>query len=154
MYDKDLRQRFRFHLEHAGYVVGKRAVCALELARAEKRLCDAHYEEALAPLDEKRCSVEWVDDDAPYDAGDAYTDEEVEAKFESNEWTGPFGCIVKVDGFEASLWGIVLDSHGTGDPYARVVAAELASEVFFELDREQVERERAARQDIATLEVR
>ena len=33
---KELIRRYRFFFDHAGYVVGQRAVCALSLARAEQ----------------------------------------------------------------------------------------------------------------------
>lgn len=119
-------KRYAFFKEHAGYVVGRRAECALSLARAEVLLEQA-CELGLA-------EVEWVYDDMPYDGGDVYTADEVAAKFESNEWTGPYGCVVTVDGETvASLWGIVVGPRGTGDPYCRVVAAELADEALQDL---------------------
>jgi hypothetical protein len=34
--DRKLVEAFRFFREHAGYVVGQSAVCALSLARAEE----------------------------------------------------------------------------------------------------------------------
>lgn len=72
--------------------------------------------------------MEWLDDDVPYDHG-MMTPDEIASKFDSNEWTGPYGCVVSIGGSHvASLWGIVLDSRGTRDPYARVVVAELADE--------------------------
>lgn len=143
MTTRDRQERFRFFLEHAGYATPPgRAACALELARAEEGLaCALSYDEA---------SVEWVDDFETYDPGDVVTTEQATARFDTGEWTGPFGCIVKIGDAAASLWSIVLDSRVTGDPYARVVVAELASEALLEHKREQAERERAARQDIAT----
>jgi hypothetical protein len=42
-----------------------------------------------------------------------------------------FGCVVKVDGEESSLWGITFDGPGPeGSPYARIVVAELAAELM------------------------
>lgn len=118
-------EAYRFMRENAGYVVGHRAQGALQLARAEVLLHDAQ--------DADVASVEWLDDVEPYEHG-YYSDEEVAAKFESNEWVGPFGCVVKVGGEHvASLWGIVVGQAGTRDPYCRVVEAELASEVEDEL---------------------
>lgn len=155
MIDSDTRERFRFFLEHAGYATPPgRAACALELARAEKGLeCALAYGEA---------SVRWVDDDVAYDPGDVCTEDEAARKFDSGEWVGPLGCIVAIGDEQhpravASLWGIVLNSRGVpsdwqaGDPYARVIVAELAGEALAEHKREQEERERAARQDIATV---
>jgi hypothetical protein len=116
------RAAFRFFLEHAGYATPPgRAVCALELARAESTLHEA--------INAGVASVAWVDDEEPYDPGDAVTEENARALVESGAWTGPFGCVVDCDNAGGSLWGIMLDSRGTGDPYARVVAAELASEI-------------------------
>lgn len=137
------REAFRFMLENAGYATPPgRAVCALELARAEQLLTDAIAGDAA--------SIEWIYDEEPYDQGDSCTDDEARAKFESNEWVGPFGCIVKVYAepaehvdtlayldrvadAEASLFGIVVGPRGTDDSYCRVVAAELASELLDEL---------------------
>jgi hypothetical protein len=131
-----LRSAFRFMLAHGGYIVGEHAKSALDLARAELLLGRA--------IDAGAASVEWVDDQEPYDPGDVCTQEEARKRFDSNEWTGPFGCIVSVgeeftynttSGAEtqrettASLWGIVVSHRGTNDPYCRVVAAELALEV-------------------------
>lgn len=135
--DSQLVKRYRFFREHAGGWVGHSAETALDLARAEALLEDA--------TDLGVAAVQWVDDDTPYDT-DLYTDEEIRAKFESNEWTGPYGCIVsvyaesddasdtlahldRVAADERSLWGIVVGQWGTNDPYCRVVAAELASEL-------------------------
>lgn len=132
------RKAYGFFREHAGYVVGENARGALALARAEELL-----EQAVAL---EVASVEWVDDDEPYDynprgRGFEQADaEDAARRFASNEWTGPFGCIVKAGEQQASLWGIVLGRGGTwwpesphtianGDPYGRVIIAELASEL-------------------------
>lgn len=137
------RSAFRFFFAHAGYSSPPgRAACALSLARAEALL-----ERAVAL---EVASVEWVDDDAPYDPGDVDSPEDVARWFESGRWTGPFGCVVAThaqpedfgERFRVwdpdrrrepiateSLWGIVVGSRGTDDPYCRVVAAELASEL-------------------------
>lgn len=132
------REAYEFFREHAGGIVGENARVALELARAEELLAQACALDVAA--------VEWVDDEEPYDCG--APDEDVSGNFESGAWTGPFGCIVQVfdgtttrSGFEvepdaagvASLWGIVVGPRGTGDPYCRVVAAELASELADDL---------------------
>jgi len=118
----DLYARYRFFKEHAGYIVGRRAECALSLARAEA-LFDRADELGVA-------RIEWEYDDEPYDPGDVCTEDEERAKFESNEWTGPFGCVLTIgeDPYEhvESLWGIVVGQAGIRDPYCRVVAAELA----------------------------
>lgn len=115
---------YRHMRKHAGYIVGQNARGALELARAETLLQHA--------CDEGLATVAWHDDNEPYEHG-CMTADEVAARFESNEWTGPYGCVVTVGDATASLWGIVLNQWGTNDPYARVVVAELASELADEL---------------------
>jgi hypothetical protein len=139
--DTTLIKRYRFFREHAGYVVGRSAEGALDLARAERLLSDA--------IDADVARVQWRYDDLPYEHG-FLSDEEIAAKFESNEWTGPFGCVIWIgddlSDFDAdsdrdpaswtqntSLWGIVVGPRGTGDPYCRVVEAELASELADDL---------------------
>lgn len=126
--DKQLQSRFRLMLENAGYSVPPgRAVCAIEMARASLLLDRA--------VDAGVASIEWIYDDEPYDPGDLYTEAETAAKFESNEWTGPFGCVIYFEPNEstrysvAGLWGIVVGQWGTNDPYCRVIEAGLASEI-------------------------
>jgi len=147
---REHRERFRFFLKHAGYATPPgRAACALELARAEEDLSSAlGYGEA---------SVDWRDDSEPWDEGTEISADDSARRFASGEWTGPYGCIVAIGDDQrpravASLWGIVLDSRGTDDPYARVIVAELAVEALEEYRRERDERERAARAGIATAE--
>lgn len=115
------RKAFQFFSEHAGGIVGERAKGAIALARAEQLL------ERAIGLGVASC--EWVDDCEPYDPGDVDSPEDVARWFESGAWTGPFGCVLNVGDAGASLWGIVVGSRGTDDPYCRVVAAELACEV-------------------------
>jgi len=136
-------ERYRFFHENAGRVAvvdengrmsGIAARVALDLARAEA-LIDEAEELGIA-------SVEWQDDPEPYEHG-YMTDDEVREQFANNRWTGPFGCVVSIgdDDHAASLWGIVLDSRGVSvglpgsadDPYARVIRAELASELVEDL---------------------
>ena len=120
-----LRNRYDFFRAHAGYVVGRSAAGALDLARAEEVLDTAQYEGVA--------SVEWFDDDLPYDQ-DIVSDEEAHALFASNELTGPYVCQVKIgDNVVGSLSGIVVGPRNLNDPYCRVVAAELASEVLNDL---------------------
>jgi hypothetical protein len=135
------RDRFRFFLEHAGYSVPPgRAACALALARAEELLNEA---EDLGVV-----TVEWQYDDMPYEQ-DIVSEDEADRLFESGEWTGPFGCIVETfDGeTHTSLWGIVVGPKGTDDPYCRVVAAALASDIEDEL-RQAVGDARDAAQEV------
>src|SRR5215467_768022 len=90
---KERRDAFRFFLEHAGWATPPgRAACALESARDEERL--------TAAIDAGRAEVLWdMDDLTPEDLScDAFDADELRAKLESNEWTGPFNCVVKVDG--------------------------------------------------------
>lgn len=142
--NEDLRKRFRFFHENAGGIVGQSAIGAIELARAELRL------EEMQDNGED-VAAWWEDDPEPYDVGTVVTEDEARALFESNAWTGPYGCIVRVGETYASLWGIVLGPRGTDDPYARVVMAELASEALDGADREAAERARAANEDTATI---
>lgn len=114
------REAFRFMLEHAGYATPPgRAVCALDLARAEQLLNRA-VELGVA-------SIEWVDDDEPYDTDDAV----ILRGLESGRFVGPGGCVVQCGDAIASLWGIVVEAPTAmgDDPYVRVVAAELALEI-------------------------
>ena len=131
----DLSERWRFFLAHAGYVVGRRAAGALELARAEEVLDRAECLDVA--------SFDLLDDDFPYDPGDVCTEEEAREKFESNEWTGPYVATVAIGDERASLAGIVVGPAAQDDPYIRVVRAELASELLDELRRavERAERE-------------
>ncbi len=137
--DRDLQRRYRFFKEWGGQLVGRQAEIALMSARDERRFEDLGG------------TIHWEYDDEPYDGGDCYTDEEIRSKFESNEWSGPYGCIATLGEHEASCWGIVLGQADLNDPYARVMAAEEASQVLYEYDLERTEAERAARQDIATV---
>lgn len=136
-------EAFKFFREHAGHSVPPgRAMCALELARAEE------WGESL----DDRLTIEWQYDDVPYDPGDAYTSDEAARLFESGEWTGPYGCVVRLDGeIRASLWGIVVGPQETDDPYCRVVAAELVDELLYEVTKEAAEAARAANMDVATV---
>jgi len=143
MLDPQLIDAYRFFSENAGYIVGRHAESALSLARAELRLREAQASDTVR--------VEWQDDDFPYDH-DGYTHDEIQEKFASTEWTGPYACLLYLNGeVAASLGGIVVGPKGTNDSYCRVVEAELADEVFAEIDRECVERERWANQDLATV---
>lgn len=118
-------RRYRFFKEHAGYVVGERAKGAIALMRAETLLEDC------TAWDVAR--IEWEYDDFPYEH-DAFTDDEIAEKFNSNEWTGPFTCLLYVgDEIVGALGGIVVGPRGTDDPYCRVVEAELADEAEDEL---------------------
>lgn len=130
------RQRYDFFREHAGGWVGHNAETALSLARAEELLDEAEDVDAAR--------FEWVDDEEPYDPGNVDTAEQVARYFESGRWTGPYGAVLTIGDDPAtrphgrpwsltSLWGIVLGSQGIGDPYTRVVRAELAAELADEL---------------------
>lgn len=140
MIDNDTRTRWQFHLEWGGYSVPPGlAACALTAARAEKLL------ETACELDV--ATVTWEYDDEPYDHG-MMPEDEIARKFDSGEWTGPYGCVVTVDSVAvASLWGIVLGRDDTRDPYRRVVESELASECEDEL-RQAIGDHEDAEQDV------
>ncbi len=124
MIGSERREAFRFFVEQAGYATPPgRAVCALELARAEALLREA--------VELGAASVEWVEDLEPLDSDDTVTI----AMLDDGSLVGPAGCIVQVGDAERSLWGIVLiaPSASGDDPYMRVVEAELASELLDEL---------------------
>ncbi len=97
---------YRFFFEHAGYIVGHRAECALNLARAEQYARDNEWD------------AEWVADD---DADLSWMSDE-----EQRQPHDVLGCILRdADGnVLGSLWGIT----DPDNDYMRVVAAELASE--------------------------
>jgi hypothetical protein len=90
--------------------------------------CDRESAEVLADaerwLDENDGSVEWRIDDE-YDPAD-YSDTP------ADEPQLGWGCVVTVRGVVASLWAVTFDGDGYpgGNRYARVVAAELASELM------------------------
>lgn len=109
------RADIEFFAEHAGYCTPPgRMVCARQLADAERA---AKAEGMYA---------EWVDDDEPYEMGDA----------EDHYPDYVMGCIIKdAKGNDVgpSLWQIGFHhdprpSQRYADPYCRVVEAELFSE--------------------------
>jgi len=105
---RDLRERFAFFQEHAGYIIGERARCALHLARAELAAEDSGW------------AVEW---EWEQDIDDSWMSEAERAK--DHEWT----CALLKDAggnVLASLGGIC-DADRT---YRRVVEAELADEAL------------------------
>jgi len=116
-----LAERFRFFHEHAGYVVGRRAVCAIALARAELQ------------AEARGWRVTWEDEIEPWD-GEPADDPPVY-----------IFCAVLRDEFErprASLGMVGVNSRR--DPYLRVVAAELADEALIEeCERERLDYERS-----------
>jgi hypothetical protein len=104
--DRNLVNRYRFFREHGGYCTPPGPVaCALELARAERA------------ADALGWRVEWRDDDLPWD-GDGPAPRYLYAAILCDDT------------------GAVLESLGAigvndpGDPYLRVVEAELASEAI------------------------
>lgn len=124
------RKTFRFFLENAGYASPPgRAACALDLARAEVLLQRA--------VDLGLARVDWTEEEGWSwgDLGDVFNEDAMRAKFDSNEWTGPYCAAIHLgaERYAASLGMIVLGQWGTGDPYARVVAAELACELADDL---------------------
>ncbi len=135
--DRKLVEAFRFFHEHAGYVVGRRAVGALALARAEQR------------AKELGLSVTWDDEDLPWD-GDceppriharATVLHPDHADADTSDVTIRFPFYDRRDGSRgrtpavlAALGSIGLDSWR--DSYVRVVEAELFAEALDALDAE------------------
>ena len=120
--DNALKEAYLFFKENAGYVVGKCAQGALELARAERWL----NQEVSA----HRVQVTWMDDDAPWD-GDAPAPT-VLLGCSVRQIKGCACCGHVTIGARVGVWGI-------GDPtpaYKRVVEAELASELMAIIEEE------------------
>jgi len=99
---------YRFFFEHAGYVVGQRAQCALSLARAERYARDNEW------------NADWVADDCP--------DLSWMSEDEQRQPHEVLGCILRDANGNSlgSLWGITDPDNA----YMRVVAAELADEAM------------------------
>lgn len=97
---------YRFFFEHAGYVVGQRAQCALALARAEQHARDNDW------------TGDWVDDDC---ADLSWMSDE-----DQRQPHEVLGCILRDPSGHVlgSLWGITDPDRA----YMRVIEAELASE--------------------------
>jgi hypothetical protein len=110
--DTTLLNSYRFFREHAGYIVGHSAESALSLARAE----------LLAASRGMR--FEWSAEDWPETTA---TDEQI-ARIDAGE-TVYLYCLARLDGeIVGSLGGI--EVYNSGDPYCRVVEAELALEAL------------------------
>ena len=110
-----LYDRYRFFHEHANYITGRAAECALALARAEER------------AEKEGLRFEMEDDDLPWD-GECAAPQYV------------LWCAVYARGggrageHLASLGGVGVDR--LHDPYLRVVAAELYAEALGAIDAE------------------
>lgn len=108
-----LRPAFRFFHEWAGYCVGERAIGALSLVRAERQAHDAGH------------SFEWSID--PEIDSSEFSDER--PTWALWQCVMRAGCPSDEEGrVLASLHGIDFGREGEpwGDPYRRVVEAELA----------------------------
>ena len=104
--DRDLIKAYRFFKEHAGYVVGRAAECALSLAKAEQQA-------------DGRVIFDWTGDD-------------IGCECEGDKHNETLCCLARdvETGKTASLCGIC----DPGAAYSRVVEAELASEIFAEIE--------------------
>lgn len=114
--DAELRDRFRFMRDNAGYRVGRRAAGALELARAEAALEGSEDHRVRFVVDDENPVTAWDDDPAMIIA--------------AAEEFGVWGAIAERRCSccgewrdVGSLWGIIGDAD-----YRRVVAAEMAAE--------------------------
>lgn len=119
---KAIIEAYRFFHANAGYVVGRRALGAISLARAER----------IAKARGWSWSWEWDEDHdrGPADWGASEADV---ARWECSPHEC-LGCVLKdAEGHVlGSLWGIWDPSAS----YRRVVESELAGEAFFELQRD------------------
>ena len=119
--NRQLQQRFRFFLEHAGYAAPPgRAACALALARAEhvaKDIADVEYEWLADDV-----AIEDITDPSIFRSPEEY---QGYCKRYREDVTG---CVLRdAEGeVRASLWAII----GADSAYRRVVQAELALEAF------------------------
>ena len=107
--------RYLFFKNHAGYIVGKKALCALNLAKSE----------ALAEANSNRVRFEWQYDDSgdrgPEDWG--WPEKEIKRFWESDHYVE--GCVLYIDDEPTeSLWGI----WDADTSYRRVIEAELFSQ--------------------------
>src|SRR5207245_777505 len=114
MIDKQLRKRFRFFHDNSGYVLGRRAIGALALARAERVAKD---------LLEPSVSFVWEEDEpteVSTGKGNEYTTEPA------------VYCLLQMNGRTlASLGGITESAdYRTARDYRRIIEAELALEAF------------------------
>lgn len=132
---RDIRRRFQFFLDSAGYSTPPgRAACALHLARAEMRA----EAEGLTVETEPDWDVDlsW-DEDPPWNG---YT----RRRLESGEFIACVVTLKSPDGETLGALGGVIASEQ--DSYWRVVAAELAAEHYWSADmQQQEERERLQR---------
>ena len=124
--DRDLLERFRFFHKWGGGVVGQSAVTALNLARAERWMEVNGL--AVCWQDDQDPDTSWMDEAQlkRYQDGtdfmlDAFLTTQSEA--DANERCHYERLISPV--YEV-LGGVHLGPDGINDPYARVVAAELA----------------------------
>lgn len=127
---RKLREAWQFFHEHAGYVVGRRAIGAMSLARAE-----ALFEDADAA---GLARIRWEDD--PY--ADASWLEQPEFARELEQYRdGDMSCesaLLEVREDEDEPWQCVGSLGGifdADDDYRRVVNAELASEALADIRR-------------------
>jgi len=123
MITTELRRAWNFHREHAGYATPPgRAMCALELARAELAMRELDWE------------IRW-----DYDHDWVTTSSlEQQARLEAGETVYLVAWLEDAAGTTlAACGGIEVESDD--DPYMRVMYAELASEALRELKAEQAE---------------
>jgi hypothetical protein len=101
---------YRFFFANAGYIVGHRAECALNLARAQQHARENDW------------SADWVEDDC--------ADLSWMSAEEQRQPHEVLGCILRDPAGHVlgSLWGITDPDRS----YMRVVEAELASEALHE----------------------
>lgn len=142
---KAFLERYRWHRQHGGGVVGENAAQAWRAAKAEERFAEL---EALGLV---RFRVEPED----IDPADVFEDERDIAKVRSGEWEWVYvvlqvrenGPCKKCDELERAPWSVIenCDHHGwepaasvgavsllsMNDPYLRVLKAELMQEAGF-----------------------
>lgn len=122
-----LKDRFRFFQKHAGYIVGKRAECAMRLARAEEK------------AETVGLTVVWEWEEIPWEPCH-------EGETPPANWL--CGLVYKKEDVD-EYHGTVKNSRATSyaclgcvgvdsmrDPYLRVCAAEMLAEALSEIDKE------------------
>lgn len=105
----ELHRAYLFFFEHAGHIVGERAVCALTLARAEQHARDNDW------------NAEWECDESP--------DLSWMSEEEQRQDHEVLCCVLKDS--QGNVLGSLCGITDPDNAYRRVIAAELAAEALY-----------------------